>query len=82
MFLFHQKVHVLSVGKVDPSEERVVLRAGFASVVLIQKDRGASHLQSKLLDALLIVNGQQEGLAALPGLHCRQDGKVLRERVT
>lgn len=75
-------MHLLSICKVDPSEERVVLRAGFACVVLVQKDRGASHLQSQLLDALLIVNGQQEGLAALCGLHGRQDGEVLRERVT
>lgn len=74
--------HLLSVGKVDPSEERVVLRAGFACVVLVQKDGGASHLQSELLDALLVVNGQQEGLAALLGLDCRQDGEVLWERIT
>lgn len=74
--------HLLSVGKVDPSEEWVVLGAGFACVVLVQKDGGASHLQSELLDALLVVNGQQEGLAALLGLDCRQDGEVLWERIT
>lgn len=51
-------------------------------MVLVQEDGGASHLQSELLDALLVVNGQQEGLAALLGLDCRQDGEVLRERIT
>lgn len=51
-------------------------------MVLVQEDGGASHLQSELLDALLVVNGQQEGLAALLGLDCRQDGEVLWERIT
>lgn len=74
--------YVLSVGQVDSSEERVVLGAGLACVVLVQEDGGAPHLQAELLDALLVVDGQQEGLAALLGLHCGQDGEVLRERIT
>lgn len=72
-------IHLLSVRQVDPSEERVVLWAGFTHVILVQEDRRAAHLQSELLDALLIINRQQEGLTALLRLHRRQDREVLRE---
>lgn len=75
-------VHLLSVGEVDPSEERIVLGAGFACVILVQEHRRAAHFQSELLDALFVVHRQQEGLAALLRLHCSQDGKVLREHIT
>lgn len=51
-------------------------------MVLVQEDGRAAHFQSELLDALFVVHRQQEGLAALLRLHCSQDGKVLRERIT
>lgn len=75
-------MHILSVSYVDSSEEGVVLRAGFACVVLVQEHGRSAHFQSELLDALFIVHRQQEGLAALLRLHCGQDGKVLREHIT
>lgn len=75
-------MHLLSISKVDSSEERVVLRTGFARLVLVQEHRRASHFQAELLDALFIVHRQQEGLAALVRLHRGQDGKVLREGIT
>lgn len=49
-------------------------------MVLIEEDRRAAHLQANLLDALLIVDGDQEGLAAFLGFHSGQDGEVLRKR--
>eukprot|EP00069_Balaena_mysticetus_P003316 bmy_16513T0 len=55
--------------QVDASEEGVVLRPRFPCVVLIEEDRRAAHLQADLLDALLIVDGDQEGLAAFLGFH-------------
>lgn len=73
------KYSLLSVRQVDPSEERVVLRARFAKVILVQEDRRASHLQTELLDALFIIHRQQEGLTAFLWLHRRQDGEVLRK---
>lgn len=48
-------------------------------MVLIEEDGGAAQLQPHLLDALLIVNGDQEGLAAFLGFHGCQDGEVLRK---
>lgn len=74
--------HLLSVGQVDASEEGIVLRAGFARVVLVQEHWGTTHLQSQLLDALFIVQRQQEGLTALLRLHRGHDGEVLRESIT
>lgn len=44
-------------------------------LVLIQEDRGTPHLYTKLLEALLVVHGNQEGLEASLGL----DGKHYRE---
>ena len=49
-------------------------------MVLVEEDWRAAHLQADLLDALLVVDGDQEGLAAFPGFHSRQDGEVLRKR--
>lgn len=74
--------NVLPVSKVDPSEQGIVLRAGSASVVLIQEHRRTAHFQAQLLDALFIVDRQQEGLATLLWFHRSQDGKVLREGIT
>lgn len=75
-------MHLLSVSQVDSSEERVVLWAGFACLVLVEEYGGSAHFQSELLDALLIVHRQQEGLAALLGFYCGQDGEILREGIT
>lgn len=72
----------LSVSQVDPSEKRVVLWLWFACVVLVEEYGGSPHFQSELLDALLIVHGQQEGLAVLLGFYCGQDGEILREGIT
>lgn len=73
---------VLSVSKVESTEQRVVLRSWLASLILIQEDRWASHFHAQLLDSLLVVNGQQEGLEAGLGAHCGQDGEVLRENTS
>lgn len=67
----------LAIGQVDAREERVLFRPGLPRVVLIEEDRGAAQLQPQLLDALLIVNGDEEGLAAFLGFHGCQDGEVL-----
>ena len=75
-------MNVLPVGQIDPSEEGVVLRAGFPRVVLVQEDGRAPHLQAQLLDALLIVHRHKEGLAALLGPDGGQDGEVLGEHIT
>lgn len=48
-------------------------------MVLIEEDGRAAQLQPHLLDALLIVNRDQEGLAAFLGFHGSQDGEVLRK---
>lgn len=48
-------------------------------MVLIEEDGRAAQLQPHLLDALLIVNRDQEGLAAFLGFHGCQDGEVLRK---
>lgn len=72
--------HLLAVRQVDAPEERVVLWPRPPCVVLIEEDGGAAHLQAHLLDALLVVDGDQEGLAAFLGSHGGQDGEVLRER--
>ncbi len=73
------RFHILSVSKVESTEQRVVLRGWLASLILIQEDRWASHFHAQLLDSLLVVNGQQEGLEAGLGAHCGQDGEVLRK---
>lgn len=70
---------ILSVSKVEVTEQRVVLRVWLASLILIQEDRRASHFHAQLLDSLTVVNGQQEGLEAEFGAHCGQDGEVLRK---
>lgn len=68
---------LLSISEVESTEQRVVLRRWLAGLILIQEDRRTSHLHTQLLDSLLIVNGQQEGLEAGFGAHCGQDGEVL-----
>ncbi|TNN72279.1 hypothetical protein EYF80_017563 [Liparis tanakae] len=49
---------------VESTEQRVVLWRWVASLILIQEDRGTSHFHAQLLDSLLVVKGQQEGLEA------------------
>lgn len=61
--------HLLAIRQVDAPEEGVILWPWFPRVVLIEEDRRAAHLQADLLDALLVVDGDQEGLAALLGFH-------------
>lgn len=72
--------HLLAVRQVDAPEQRVVFRPRLPRVVLVQEDRRAAHLQADLLDALLVVDGDQEGLAALLGFHSGENGEVLGER--
>lgn len=69
----------LAIGQVDAREEWILFRPGLPCVILIEEDRGAAQLQPQLLDALLIVNGDQEGLTAFLGFHGCQDGEVLRK---
>lgn len=76
------KFDILSVSEVESSEQGVVLWGWFASLILIQEDRWASHFHAQLLDSLLIVDGQQEGLEARFGAHCGQNGEVLRKNTT
>lgn len=71
--------HLLSVSKVDGAEEGVVLWGGLAMLVLEQEDGGTAHLHAELLDALLVVHGQQEGLEAMIGLDGKQDGEIFWE---
>lgn len=71
--------YLLAIGQVDAREEWILFRPGLPCVVLIEEDRGAAQLQPQLLDALLIVNGDQEGLTAFLGFHGCQDGEVLRK---
>lgn len=69
--------HLLAVRQVDAPKQRVVFRPRLPRVVLVQEDRRAAHLQADLLDALLVVDGDQEGLAALLGFHSAENGEVL-----
>lgn len=71
--------YLLAIGQVDAREEWILFRPRLPCVVLIEEDRGTAQLQPQLLDALLIVNGDQEGLAAFLGFHGSQDGEVLRK---
>lgn len=71
--------HLLAVSKVDGAEEGVLLRGRLAMLVLIQEDWGTAHLHAELLDALLVVHGQQEGLEASLWLDGKQDGEIFRE---
>lgn len=48
-------------------------------LVLVKEDRGAAHLHAELLDALLVVHGQQEGLEAGLWLDGKQDGEIFWE---
>lgn len=48
-------------------------------LVLVQEDGGTAHLHAKLLDALLVVHRQQEGLEASLGLDGKQDGEIFWE---
>ncbi|TNN88412.1 hypothetical protein EYF80_001194 [Liparis tanakae] len=80
-FLFHADSYTMpSVqqgrNKVDGAEEGVLLRGRLAMLVLIQEDGGTAHLHAELLDALLVVHGQQEGLEASLWL----DGELLKSR--
>lgn len=61
--------HLLAIRQVDAPEEGIVLGPRFPRVVLVEEDGGTAHLQADLLDALLVVDGDQEGLAALLGFH-------------
>lgn len=54
--------HSLPVSQVDRAEQGVFLRGRFSVLVLVQEDGRAAHLHAQLLDALLVVHGQQEGL--------------------
>lgn len=71
--------HLLAVSKVDGAEQGVLLRGRLAMLVLIQEDGGTAHLHTELLDALLVVHGQQEGLEASLGLDGKHDGEIFWE---
>lgn len=72
-------IHLLAVSKVDGAEQGVLLRGRLAMLVLIQEDGATAHLHAELLDALLVVHGQQEGLEASLGLDSEQDGEIFWE---
>lgn len=69
----------LAISQVDASEQWVVLRGWLAVLVLVQEDWGASHFDTQLLDSLLAVDGEEEGLQTGLGFHQSHDGEVLRE---
>lgn len=71
--------HLLAISKVDGAELGVLLRGRLAMLVLIQKDGGTAHLHAELLDALLVVHRQQEGLEASLGLDGKQDREIFWE---
>lgn len=48
-------------------------------LVLIQEDGGTAHLHAKLLDALFVVHGQQEGLESSLGLDGKENGEIFWE---
>lgn len=77
-----QGLDVLSVGQVEGAEQGVVLRGRLAGLILVQEDGRAAHFHAQLLDSLLVVDGQQEGLEAGLGAHCGQDGEVLGENTS
>lgn len=54
--------HSLAIGQVDASEDGVVLGGWAAVLVLVEEDGRASQLHPQLLGAMLVVDGQQEGL--------------------
>lgn len=72
-------MYLLSIRKVERGEQGVVLRGWLAGLILVQESRWAAHLYTQLLNSLLIVNGQQEGLEARLGAHGGQDGEILRK---
>lgn len=76
-----QAGYLLAIRQVDAREEWILFRPRLPCVVLIEEDGGggAAQLQPHLLDALLVVNGDQEGLAAFLGFHGGQDGEVFRK---
>lgn len=45
-------------------------------LVLIQEDRGTADLYSELLDALLVVHREKEGLEASFGFDGKHDGEI------
>lgn len=71
--------HLLAVSEVDGAKQRVLGWGRLAMLVLIQEDGPTAHLHSELLDALLIVHGEQEGLEASFGLDGKHDGEVFWE---
>lgn len=73
------RVNLLSICEVNGTEQGVILRSWFPMLILIQKDRRAAHLHTQLLDALLVVYWQQEGLHSHFWLDGHKDGEILRE---
>lgn len=69
----------LAISQVDASEQWVVLRGRLAVLVLVQENRRASHFNAKLLDTLLAVDGEEEGLETRLCLNQSHDGEVLWE---
>lgn len=78
-FLGEAAVHLLAVCEVDGAEDGVLLRGRLAMLILIQEDGTTAHLYTQLLDALLVVHGQQERLEACLGLDGKHDGEILWE---
>lgn len=71
--------HSLAIGQVDGVEQGVLVCRRFTVLVFVQEDGAAAHLHSQLLDALLVVHGQQEGLEACFGLDGEHDGEIFRK---
>lgn len=68
--------HLLAISQVDGVEERILVCWWFTMLVFVQEDGAAADLYSKLLDALVVVHGQQEGLEAGFGLDGKHDGEI------
>jgi len=69
--IFHVKIlHLLAISNVDCSEKRILFWGRFSILVFKQEDRGSTNFNTYLLNSLLIVDRQKEGLDTLFRFYC------------
>lgn len=68
--------HLLAISQVDGVEQGILVCRWFTVLVFVQEDGATAHLYSQLLDALVVVHGQQEGLEACFRLDGKHDGEI------
>lgn len=68
--------HLLAISQVDRVEQGILVCRRFTVLVFVQEYGAAAHLYSQLLDALVVIHGQQEGLEAGFWLDGKHDGEV------